>query len=485
MAGRIEEIILNQLVQNRVFFDAFISHIKPDYFSDDDEKVLFGLIHEHAIKYDQQATCQVLLNEIQGTNLGQDRFDLLTEYVNEVIDSDTHTPPTQKWLDDKSDDWCESRSLENAIWQSVHVFQGDDTTVSRDGIPDLIRDALAVSRNPDIGHSFFDDVEKRWDRLHDQVIKIPFDIELLNMITKGGLEPKTLNCLIAETGTGKTIFLCHVAAGAIRQGYNVSYITAEMDEWKIAERIDANLLGISMDEVAALKKKDFTGIWKQNISRYSLESKSYGRLFIKQYPTATAHVGHFRSFHSELALKKQFKPHMIIIDYLNICASSRISMGSNVGLYAYIKSIAEEFRGFAVEMDVPILTATQVNRQGMDSTDFGMNATSESVGLPHTLDLFLAMINCGDKCIFKQLKNRYGSMHWPSQRFYIGLDAPKMKFYDMDDWKVNLEEKGKKKGKKAPPGEDDVILFDKSTDDGLLGIFDSEPKPETYGGIEI
>jgi len=483
MTGRIEEIILNQLIQNKEFFDAFISHIKPEYFGDDDEKVLFNLIHTHATKYDQQATTHVLLNEIQGTNLGQDRFDLLNQYVDEIIDVDTYAPPSQKWLDEKSDEWCESRSLENAIWQSVHVFQGDDKSIERSGIPDLIRDALAVSRNPDIGHSFFDDVAKRWDRLHDQVVKIPFDIELLNLITKGGLEPKTLNCLIAETGTGKTIFLCHVAAGAIRQGYNVTYITAEMDEWKIAERIDANLLGISMDDLAALKKNDFTGIWKRNISQYSLESKSYGRLYIKQYPTATAHVGHFRAFHSELALKKQFKPNLVIVDYLNICTSSRISMGSNIGLYAYIKSIAEEFRGFAVEMDVPVLTATQVNRGGMDSTDFGMNATSESVGLPHTLDLFLAMVNLGDRCIFKQLKNRYGSKHYPANRFYIGLDAPKMKFYDMDEWKVNLEGKGK--NKKVKKGEKDKPLFDVSTDDGLLGIFDSEPKPESYGNIEI
>lgn len=482
--GRTEEVILHQMVNNSPFFGEFIHFVQPDYFGEQAERMLFEFMVEHSGKYSTQPNTQVLMNMVHNASgVDQSTIDEAKEYITQVLEQ-PHIPiQSAKWLLDTSETWCRDKALENAIMQSVLVFQNEDTSITREEIPEVIRKALTVSKSTDIGHDYTNNIEERWDLLHKKTEKIPFDIEILNRITKGGLERGTLNCIMAGTGVGKTIFLCHIACNALKQGKNVVYISAEMGEEKIGERIDANLLDIDINELNEMKKSEFLDHWKKHNDMLKVEKQSHGRLLIKQYPTATAHVGHFRAYLEELKLKEGFVPDLILVDYLNICTSARIKVGGGIGTYAYIKSIAEELRGLAVEYDVPIFTATQVNRSGMDTSDISMGDTSESVGLPHTLDLFLALmapedLESIDRVIIKQLKNRYNDKNYPAKRFLVGLDKTKMRFYHVDDWAVQdtASQKGDKKGKgngkgKGQPTNDDVpgmpesygTLFDAST----------------------
>lgn len=497
MAGRTEELIMHQMINNQPFFSEFVHFVQPEYFSDATEQLIYELIVEHSEAYNSQPNIQVVSNLLHNrSGVDQSTIDEAHEYVDQIL-SQPHMPiQSAKWLMETTEDWCQNRALENAIYKSVHVFQGNDDSITREGIPDLIREALTVNKGTDLGHDYMRDQDERWEQLHKKSEKIPFDIEILNRITKGGLEKGTLNCIMAGTGVGKTIFLCHIAANAIRQGKNVVYISAEMGEEKIGERIDANLLDIDLNDLHGMAKDDFLNAWKKNVKLHDLQSKSYGRLLIKQYPTATAHVGHFRSYLDELKMRELFEADMIIVDYLNICVSARIKMGSGVGSYMYIKAIAEELRGLAVEQDVPIFTATQVNRSGMDASDISMGDTSESVGLPHTLDLFLALIapeelEQVERVIFKQLKNRYNDMNFPARRFLVGLEKAKMRFYHVDDWeRANSMSQGKDDEKKKKTGkykkkndklEEDIPLFDQSTNMAFV----QDINPNAFAGVEM
>lgn len=489
---RLEEIILNQLVDNKDFFNAFVNFIEPILFSEKIERVIFELIQNHAKKYNAQITPQVLLVELTNIKgLNQTEYDEAKEYI-KVIITDTFSPPTNKWLFDEVDKWSSNQRVENAIMQSVMVFQGKDKTLTKEGIPDLIKSALSITRNEKFGHNFLEDKSERWKKLREEKRRIPFNLEMFDKITKGGLINGTLNCVMAGTGIGKTIWLCHCAANAIKQGYNVLYISAEMDEFQLGERIDANLLGITLEELEQVSEKEFLDLWDRNIEIKAHKNSSYGNLIIKQYPTGTVNSIKVLSLCDELDLRQSFKPDIIIVDYLNICCSSRLGTGANVGLYGYIKAIAEEFRGVGVELDVPILSVTQVNRGGIDSSDPGMGDTAESMGLVHTLDLFLAMAEISGEenmVLFKQLKNRYADKN-KFKRFKVGLDKSMMTFFDIDDPHVEIEGgRGKKKIIKSKSKVKKMPLFDKSTNNRfslpLDFNSDEDDDPNTFHGIEV
>ena len=334
------------------------------------------------------------------------------------------------WLINTTEKFCKDRAIHNAVLDGIHIIEGKDNRRSPEAIPDILSDALAVSFDNSVGHDYLEDIDSRFDFYHTKEEKIPFDIDFFNKITKGGLPPKTLNVALAGTGVGKTLFMCHLASHILSLNKNVLYITMEMAEERIAERIDANLINVSMEDLQSLNRKMFT----DKVTKIS--SKTTGKLIIKEYPTASAHAGHFRTLINELALKKTFKPDIVFIDYINICASSRFKPGANVNSYTYIKSIAEELRGLAVECNFPIFTATQTTRTGFVSTDIGLEDTSESFGLPATADLMLALISTEEleeagQMMIKQLKNRYNDPTI-NRKFVIGVDRARMKLYDVE-----------------------------------------------------
>lgn len=486
------------MVNNKPFFLEFVHFVKPEYFEDETERLLHEIIVDHSTQFNAQANVQVLENQIYNRNgVGQDTIDEAREYIDDVIKLDHIPIQSTDWLSGVTEKWCQNRALDNAIFKAVHVVQGNDDSITRDALPDLMREALTITKTVELGHDYFGDQEGRWETIHRKTEKIPFDIEILNLATKGGAEKGTLNCVMAGTGVGKTIFLCHMAANAIRQGKNVVYFTCEMAEVKIGERIDANLLDIELNDLYKLEKDEFLSEWKKHAKLHNLQKKSYGQLIIKQYPTATAHVGHFRHFLEELKLRKLLDVDMIIVDYLNICCSSRIRMGSGVNTYSYIKAIAEELRGLAVEYDIPCWTATQVNRAGMDSSDFDMSDTSESVGLPHTLDFFLALIATEDfdkkkRIIAKQLKNRYNDLNYPCRRFLLGLDRSRMKFFHVDDYEytgdIGKDKKEKKvitrkNQEKRDKEEKENTLFDISTGGAYMDAAALASNPNAFEGV--
>ena len=423
----IEHTILKNLLYNEEYSRKVIPFIKNAYFQEVSQKIMFEEIVAFIAEYNTQVTVEALLIEISNR---KDLNEGMLKELQILITNLENTPADLQWLYDTTEKWCRDRAIYLALMDSINIADGNDDTKNRDAIPSILSEALAVSFDNNIGHDYFANADERFDFYHKKEDKIPFDLEYFNKITKGGLPNKTLNIALAGTGVGKSLFMCHVAASALLGGKNVLYITLEMAEEKIAERIDANLLNVPIQEITDLPKMMFES--KVN----NLAKKTQGTLIIKEYPTASAHAGHFKALLNELALKKSFRPDIIFVDYLNICASSRYRGNSTVNSYSYIKAIAEELRGLAVEANVPIVSATQTTRSGYGSSDVELTDTSESFGLPATADLMFALISTDEleelgQIMVKQLKNRYNdpTIH---KRFIVGIDRAKMRLYDCE-----------------------------------------------------
>ena len=424
---RVPLTILSNLLHDEVYARKVLPFIRDEYFEERTDRVVFQQIAEYVKAYDGLPTKEVLHIEAEKRDdLTQDEFSL----VENLIEALHQSTSERAWAEDTTESWCKERAIYLALMKSIQIADGQDEKHSNDAIPDILKDALAVGFDQHVGHDYIDDSEGRYEYYHRKENKIEFDLEMFNKITAGGVSNKTLNIALAGTGVGKSLFMCHYAASVLLQGKNVLYVTCEMAEEKIAERIDANLLNTNIKEVADLPKT----VFEKKVNK--LREKTQGKLIIKEYPTASAHVGHFRSLLSELKLKKNFTPDIIFIDYLNICASSRYRSAVNVNSYNYVKAIAEELRGLAVEFDVPIFSATQTTRSGFTSTDPDLTDTSESFGLPATADLMIALISSDEleelgQIMVKQLKNRYNDPTY-NKRFVVGIDRPKMRLYDCE-----------------------------------------------------
>ena len=424
---RIETTILRNLIFTEEYYRKVVPFLKADYFQEYHEKIIFEEIADFASKYDKVPTQEVLAINIQNRNdltddAFQDSLSTVSSFSNEWVD--------YEWLLDSTEKWCQDRAIYIALMQSIKIADGGDKKVSRDAIPSILQEALAVSFDEHIGHDYIEQATDRYEFYHRKEEKVPFDLEKFNFITKGGLSNKTLNIALAGTGVGKSLFMCHAAAAALSENYNVLYITCEMAEEKIAERIDANLLNVPVKDIVEIPEVLF------NSKVNEIARKTRGKLIIKEYPTASAHVGHFKALLSDLSLKKDFKPNIIFIDYLNICASSRYK-GAVVNSYTYVKAIAEELRGLAVEFNLPIVSATQTTRAGFGNSDPDLTDTSESFGLPATADFMFALISTEEleqqgRIMVKQLKNRYSDLA-TSRKFMVGIDRSKMKLYDVAD----------------------------------------------------
>jgi len=426
----IERTALTQLVTNEKYARKVLPFIKGDYFSDRTERTIFEEITKFVDKYNKIPTQTSLEIEVQSRkDLNENEYSKVVEVIKTLESADVDFD----WLVDTTEKFCKDKAVYNAIVEGISIIDGKDKNRGADAIPNILTDALAVGFDNSVGHDYLLDADSRFDYYHTVEEKIPFDLDFFNRITKGGLPPKTLNIALAGTGVGKSLFMCHMAANCLSQGRNVLYITLEMAEERIAERIDANLMNISMEDLHDLPKQMFEDKIQKIIKNTT------GTLIVKEYPTASAHSSHFRGLIKELAIKKSFKPDIIFIDYLNICGSSRFKGTTNVNSYMYIKSIAEELRGLAVETNVPIMSATQTTRSGFVSTDIGLEDTSESFGLPATADFMFALISNEEldelnQIAVKQLKNRYNDPT-TNKRFVIGIDRTKMKLHD-----VKLEE---------------------------------------------
>ena len=453
----IERTTLSELVGNEQYARKVLPFIKSEYFSDRTERIVFEEIQKFVEKYNALPTKSTLGIEIDT------RRDLNETDISRILETVKSLKADKEinyeWLVETTEKWCKDRAVYNAIVEGISIIDGKDKARGADSIPSILTEALAVGFDNHVGHDYLEDSESRFDYYHTVEEKIPFDLEFFNRITKGGLPPKTLNIALAGTGVGKSLFMCHVAANCLSQGKNVLYITLEMAEERIAERIDANLMNISMEDLHDLPKQMFESKINKIIKSTS------GKLIVKEYPTASAHSGHFRGLIKELAIKKTFKPDIIFIDYLNICASSRFKGNANVGSYFYIKSIAEELRGLAVETNVPIMSATQTTRSGFSNSDVGLEDTSESFGLPATADLMFALISNEEldelnQIAVKQLKNRYNDPSM-NKRFVIGIDRAKMKLYDIDiSEQHSLADANQTKSKED---DFDTPVFDKSS----------------------
>ena len=426
---KIELTILKNLVHNDDFARKTLPFLKENYFSDSSERLVFRRINEFMTKYNSRPTREAIGIEIESsTNISEEEHKRSIELVRSLVEPE---PVTMEWLLESTESFCQERAVYNAIMDSISILDGKDSNRTKNAIPEILSEALGVSFDSHIGHDFIDDFEDRYAYYHRVEEKLPFDLELMNKITRGGLSRKSLNIILAGTGVGKTLAMCHFAAANLAMGKNVLYITMEMAEEKIAERIDANLLNIATEDIKQLPKE----LYQNKIAR--LRAKTTGKLIIKEYPTASAHVGHFRHVLNELNLKRNFVPDIIYIDYLNICCSSRIKPGVNVNSYTYVKSIAEELRGLAVERNLPIVSATQTTRSGYTNSDPGLEDTSESFGLPATADFMIALIRTEDadergQLLVKQLKNRYSD---PAdyKRFFVGIDRVKMRLFDLEE----------------------------------------------------
>jgi replicative DNA helicase len=424
---KVEFLILRNLLHNEKYIRKVIPFIKSEYFEDQNQKIVFEEILSFVQEYNQPATKEVLCIEVEKrTDINEQSFKEIAQIISCLEDVSTEF----NWLINTTEKWCRDRAIYLALMESIHIADGNDEKKNRDSIPSILSGALAVSFDNHVGHDYLEDYEQRYESYHKKEDKIEFDLEYFNKITKGGLPNKTLNIALAGTGVGKSLFMCHVASSVLLQGRNVLYITLEMAEERIAERIDANLLNVPIQDITNLPKQMF----ENKVT--SLAKKTQGTLIIKEYPTASAHSGHFKSLLNELALKKSFHPDIIFIDYLNICSSSRFKGGSNVNSYTLVKSIAEELRGLAVEFNVPIVSATQTTRSGYGSSDVELTDTSESFGLPATADLMFALISTEEleglgQILVKQLKNRYNdpTIH---KRFVVGIDRSKMRLYDCE-----------------------------------------------------
>ena len=427
MTQTIERTALGQLLSNEDYARKVMPHMKMDYFSDKTERTVFEEIQKFVHRYNALPTKDTLEIEIDTRrDLNEDDIKRVLTVVKELsVDNNVNAD----WLVETTEKFCKDRAVYNAIVEGISIIDGKDKNRNADAIPSILTDALAVGFDNRVGHDYLLDSEERFEYYHTVEEKIPFDLEFFNKITKGGLPPKTLNIALAGTGVGKSLFMCHVAANCLSQSKNVLYITLEMAEERIAERIDANLMNISMEDLHDLPKQMFDSKIEKIIKSTS------GQFIVKEYPTASAHTNHFRGLIKELAIKKSFKPDIIFIDYLNICASSRLKGSANVNSYTYIKAIAEELRGLAVETNVPIMSATQTNRSGFSNSDVGLEDTAESFGLPATADLMFALISNEEldalnQIAVKQLKNRYNDLT-TNKRFVIGIDRAKMRLYDV------------------------------------------------------
>ena len=448
---QIENTILRNLLTNEDYMRKVLPFIKPEYF-EGPYRALFKEAGKFVAKYNKLPSQETFLVELnEHSNLNGDTFTAAVEIAKQLFVGDT---VDENWLLDNTEKWCQDRAIYNAVMESINIIDGKHDTLTKNALPDLLTKALGVAFDTNVGHDYVDNAEQRFDFYHTEEDRIPFDLDYLNKITKGGVPRKTLNIALAGTGVGKSLFMCHVASGALVEGRNVLYITMEMAEERIAERIDANLLNVPIDQLDKMSKDMFTS------KIANLARKTTGRLIVKEYPTGSAHAGHFRALLNELKLKKQFEPDIIFIDYLNICASSRMKgMGGAINSYTYIKAVAEELRGLAVEFDVPVFSATQTTRSGYSNSDVGLEDTSESFGLPATADLMFALISTEElekdgQLMVKQLKNRYND---PTlyKRFVVGIDRSRMRLYDVDQ-------------SQEPQLVDDTPVFDKSNAGGRI-----------------
>jgi len=454
ISKNISELILRNLLTSEAYMRRVIPFMEPAYF-EGVEKELFKYYAKYVAKYNAQPTLQsfrIFIDESEAT-MSEDGYRQAMEMLPVLFEK---VETNENWLIDATEKWCQDRALFNAVMESISIIDGKHKTLTKNALPDVLSKALSVTFDSNIGHDYIENAEERYDFYHEVEERIPFDMEYFNKITKGGLPNKSLNIVLAGTGVGKSLFMCHCAANALAQGKNVLYITMEMAEERIAERIDANLLDLPMDQVEALSKD----LFQSKVSK--IAAKTSGKLIIKEYPTGQAHAGHFRALLNELKLKKKFTPDLVFIDYLNICASSRMKgMGGAINSYSYIKAIAEEIRGLAVEFNVPIMSATQTTRSGYGSSDPGLEDTSESFGLPATADLMFALISndeltAKNQILVKQLKNRYNDPNH-NKRFVIGVNRSKMKLYDVNE----NEQKGLVND--SPVIEDSGPLFDNTT----------------------
>lgn len=426
----LEQTILKNLIYNDDYLRKVLPFLKTEYFTDRTDRTIFNEITSFTNTYNSTPTIEAIeLAVKERRNLSDEEVEKCESCLQEIVKT-KHEESKIEWLVDKTEKFCQEKAIYNAVLGSISILDGKDKTQDKGSIPKLLSDALAISFDSSVGHDYMEDSDARYEFYHRTEERIPFDLEFFNKITKGGLPNKTLNIALAGTGVGKSLFMCHVSAGCMVQGKNVLYITMEMSEEKIAERIDANLLNVTVDDLVNLPKD----LYDKKIER--LREKTVGKLIIKEYPTAAASSTHFRTLLNELNLKKSFVPDIIFIDYLNICCSARIKAGANVNSYTYVKAIAEELRGLAVEFGVPIVSATQTTRSGFSSSDPGLEDTSESFGLPATADLMFALISSEEleelgQIMVKQLKNRYNDPTF-YKRFTLGIDRSKMRLYDIE-----------------------------------------------------
>jgi archaellum biogenesis ATPase FlaH len=445
MSDRIENTILTNLFYNENYTRKTLPFIKPYYFSKKDERELYAEVEKFVTKYKNLPTKEAILIELNNRkDLNEEEYKGIKDLVSGI----SYEEVDLQWLLDTTEKFCKDRAVHNAVLDGIKILDNKDKTRTPEAIPSILADALAVSFDNHIGHDYIEDAKARFDWYHTKEKRYPFDLSFFNRITKGGVPSKTLNIALAGTGVGKSLFMCHCASSFLTQGQNVLYITLEMAEERIAERIDANLFDVTIDDLHAMPKD----LYDSKLSK--LEGKTKGKLIIKEYPTASAHSGHFRSLLNELSLKKSFKPQVIFIDYLNICASSRFK-GGNISSYFYIKAIAEELRGLAVEFDVPIFSATQTTRTGFVSTDIGLEDTSESFGLPATADFMFALMSNEEleslgQMKVKQLKNRYNDPSM-NRSFIVGIDKSKMRLYDVENTAQNIVDSNQTKEKENYP----------------------------------
>jgi len=427
MSTNIQKVILQNLIFNEGYSRRVLPFIKEEYFSETSERKVFRKIYDFINSYNKMPNKDALVISLQNDkDLTQTDYEKSSELVEDLSQSNED----EDWLVDETEKFCKDRALYNAILESIQIIEGKTKSRTPTSLPSILSEALSVSFDTNIGHDFIKDAEKRYEFYHKVEQKIPFDIEFFNSITNGGVPQKTLNVVIAGTGVGKSLFLCHHAANCLMQNKNVLYITCEMSEERIAERIDANIMDITLDDMKHLTKQ----MYGKKI--YNATKGITGKLIIKEYPTATAHVNHFRHLLDELLLKKKFTPDIIFIDYLNICSSARVKASATMSSYSVVKAIAEELRGLAIERNVPVFTATQVNRSGHNNTDIGLENTSESFGLPATADLMFALIGTEEldqknQIMVKQLKNRYNELT-KNRKFVVGINRAKMKLYNVD-----------------------------------------------------
>jgi replicative DNA helicase len=428
----LQTTVLRNLLTNEDFTRRVIPYLKKEYF-EDEHRAVFDTVLQYVGKYNKIPTGEALKIELDETNVSADKYQAAAHLINDVV---TPEPADMDWLLEKTEKWCQDRAVFLSIMKSIEIIDGK-SELTNNAIPEILSEALSVNFDQDIGHDYINNSDDRFDFYHKKEARLPFDLDLFNQITKGGLPNKTLNIALAGTGVGKSLFMCHVGAAALTEGKNVLYITMEMAEERIAERIDANLMNMPIDQLDKIDKSTFDN------KIANIAKKTIGKLIVKEYPTGSAHTGHFRALLKELKLKKSFEPDIIFIDYLNICSSARMKgLSGSVNTYSLIKSIAEEIRGLAVEFDVPIMSATQTTRSGYSNTDVGLEDTSESFGLPATADLMFALISNEEleglgQIMVKQLKNRYNDPT-TNKRFVIGVDRARMRLYDVEASAQNL-----------------------------------------------